>query len=93
MPDNRGAARTMAGRLLELQQTTSVAEQHLAVVGQRDAASRAPEQRAFGFKLQSLDPLADGRLRQVEPFGGTVKTAAIGNGDKGAQQVEVEHRD
>jgi hypothetical protein len=81
----------MAGCLLKLQQTTGVGEQHLAVVGQRDAAGRASEQRTFDLKLQSLDLLADGRLRQVEPFGGTVKTTAIGDGDKGAQQFEFEH--
>ena len=67
------------------------AEQHLAVVGQRDAAGRAQEQRAFGLKLQSLDLLADGRLRQVEPLGGAVETAAIGDGHEGAQQFEIQH--
>src|SRR5258707_41423 len=77
--------------LLELQQTTGVAEQHLAVVGQRDAAGRAPEQRAPGLELQPLDLLADGRLREIEPPGGPVKAAVIGDGNEGAEQFEIEH--
>src|SRR5260370_2373504 len=81
----------MAGRLVKLQQTTGVAEQHLAVVGQRDAAGRASEQRTFSLKLQSLDLLADGRLRQVEPLGRSVKAAALSHGNEGAQQLKIQH--
>jgi hypothetical protein len=32
--------------------------------------------------------LADGRLHQVEPLGGAVKAAAIGDG---TQQFEIQH--
>jgi len=35
--------------------------------------------------------LADGRLRQVEPLRGAVETAAIGDGNKGTQQLEIQH--
>jgi hypothetical protein len=34
--------------------------------------------------------LADGR-RQVEPLRGAVETAAIGHGNKGTQQLEIQH--
>jgi hypothetical protein len=34
--------------------------------------------------------LADGRLRQIEPLRGAVETAAIGHGNKGMQQFEIQ---
>jgi hypothetical protein len=80
----------MTGGLLELQETTGVCQQHLAIVGQHDTASRAVEQRTFGLKLQPLDLLADGGLRQIEPFGCTVKATAIGDGNEGTQQLEIQ---
>ncbi|HSZ50661.1 MAG TPA: hypothetical protein VK801_03750 [Caulobacteraceae bacterium] len=81
----------MTRGLLELQQLTGVAEKHLAIIGQRDTAGRAPEKRTPSLELQPLDLLADGRLRQVEPFGCAVKSTAIGDGDEGAQQLEIKH--
>lgn len=63
----------MTRGLFELQQSARVTEQHLAVIGQRDTSGRAPEQRTFGLKLQSLHLLADVRLREIEPLGGTVE--------------------
>jgi hypothetical protein len=30
-------------------------------------------------------------LRQVEPLGRAVETTAVSNGDKGAQQLEIQH--
>jgi hypothetical protein len=73
------------------QAATRIAEQHLAIVGQRDAARCPPEQGPFGLELKPLDLLAHRRLRQVEPLRGAVETAAIGHGNKGAQQLEIEH--
>jgi hypothetical protein len=81
----------MTGRFLNLQQATRVAEQHLAIVGQCDAARCPPEQGPLGFELKPLDLLAYRRLRQVEPFGRTVKAAAIHDGNEGAQQLEIQH--
>jgi hypothetical protein len=81
----------MTGRFLKLQQATRVAEQHLAIVGQRDTARCPPEQGPFGLELKRLDLLAYGRLRQVEPLRGAVETAAIGHGNKGTQQLEIEY--
>ena len=81
----------MTGRFLKLQQAARVAEQHLAVVGQRDAAGCAPKQRSLGLELKPLDLLAHGRLREVEPLGGAVEAAAIGDGNEGAQQLEFQH--
>jgi hypothetical protein len=48
----------MTGCFLKLQQPTRVAEQHLAIVGQRDAACRPPEQGPLGHELKPLDLLA-----------------------------------
>jgi hypothetical protein len=79
----------MTGRFLKLQQAARIAEQHLAIVGQRDTARCSPEQGPFGLELKPLDLLAHRRLRQVEPLGGAVETAAIGHGNKGAQQLEI----
>src|SRR4029078_346690 len=81
----------MTRRFLELQQATGVAEQHFALVGQSDAPRPAPEQWAFGLEFETLDLLAYRRLRQVEPFGCTMETAAIGDGKEGAQQLEIQH--
>jgi hypothetical protein len=39
-----------------LQQTTRVAEQHVAIVGQRGVAGRASEQSTFGLKLKPSAP-------------------------------------
>jgi hypothetical protein len=81
----------MTCRFLKLQQATRVAEQHFAIVGQRDATRCPPEQGPFGFELEPLDLLAYRRLGQVEPLRGAVETAAIGDGNEGAQQFEVQH--
>ena len=79
------------GGFLELQQATRVAEQHLPVIRQRDAARRAPEQGTLGLELQPLDLLAYRRLRQVEPLGGSMEAAAIDHGNEGSQQLEIQH--
>ena len=81
----------MTCRFFKLQQSTRVAEQHLAIVGQCDTACCPPEQGPLGLKFEPLDLLAYRRLRQVEPLGRTVKAAAIGDGNEGAQQLEVQH--
>ena len=83
--------KAMTRRLLELQQATRVAEQHFAIVGQRHAPRRAAKQWAFGLKLETLDLLAYRRLRQVEPFGRAMESAAIGHGNEGAEQLEIQH--
>src|SRR5690242_13075773 len=81
----------MARRFLELQQTTGITEQHFAVIRERHAARGAAKQRTPRLELETLDLLADGRLRQVEPFGGTMKAAAIGDGNEGPEQFEIQH--
>src|ERR1700724_1822267 len=97
VPDTRGAGQarrrqTQTGGFFELQQATRVAEQHFPVIRQRNAACRAPEQGTLGLELEPLDLLAYRRLRQVEPFGCSMETAAIGHGNEGAQQLEIQHR-
>ena len=82
--------KAMTGRFLKLQQSTRVAEQHLAIVSQCNTARCPPEQGPFGLELKPLDLLAYRRLRQVEPLSGAVETAAIGHGNEGTQQLEIE---
>jgi hypothetical protein len=74
-----------------LQHATRLAEQHFPVIGQRDAARRAPEQGTLGFEFKPLDLLAHRRLRQVEPFGRSVESTALSHRNKGAQQLEIQH--
>ena len=70
--------------------------QHAPRVGQQPNAAAVGttvlptvEQRPADIVLQPLDLLADGRLRLVDPFAGAGKTAGIHDGDKAAQQVEM----
>src|SRR6202008_2991205 len=72
----------LTGSFFELQQATRVAEQHLPVIRQLDAACRVPEQGTRCFELKSLDLLAHRRLRQVEPLGRAVKPATFSDGNK-----------
>jgi hypothetical protein len=65
-----------------LQQATRVAEQHLPVIRQRDAACRAPEQGTLGLELEPLDLLAYRRLRRIEPLDRSMEAAAIGTATK-----------
>jgi len=43
----------MTGRFLRLQQATRVAEQHLAIVGQRDTARCPTEQGPLGLEFKA----------------------------------------
>jgi hypothetical protein len=81
----------ITGYFLKLQQTTRITEQHFTVIGEPDTARRAPEQWTLGLELEALDLLTNRRLRQVEPLGRAVETTAVSNGDKGAQQLEIQH--
>src|SRR5262249_19007438 len=83
--------KAMARRFLELQQAAGIAEQHFAVVRERHAARGAAKQRTSGLELETLDLLADGRLRQVEPFGSAMEAAAIRYGNEGTEQLEIQH--
>jgi hypothetical protein len=60
VPDISGAARRPRAAS-SLQQATRVAEQHLAIVGQVDAARCPPGSRPPGLELKPLDLLAYGR--------------------------------
>src|SRR5207247_9511035 len=57
-PGQARCRKAMTRRFLELQQPTGVAEQHFAIVGQRDAPRRAPEQWASGLELETPDVLS-----------------------------------
>ena len=81
----------VASFFLELQQSPRIAEQHLAVIGQRHRSCGAAKQRPFGFKLEPLDLLADGRLGEIQLLGGAMKAAAFGDRDKRAKQFKFQH--
>src|SRR5262249_5778743 len=76
------AGQPAARRLLELQQAPGVAEEGLPVEGQRNRAGRALEQRPARLNLQTLDLLADRRLREVETLRGAAEPTGLGHGDE-----------
>jgi hypothetical protein len=82
-------SQAQTGSFFELQQPTCVAEQHLPLIRQRNAACRTPEQGALGYELKPLDLLAHRRLRQVEPLGRAVEAPAFGYGNKRAQAIRI----
>src|ERR1700730_13519196 len=80
-PHRRGQprrAQARAGRLLELQQATRVAEQHLPVIRQRDAACRAPEQG--GGDPRTKTPLASGNESDLATGYGRLTRSESGRG-------------
>ena len=49
------------------------------------------EQRPARLKLEALDLLAHSGLGEMQPLGRATETAALGDGDEGTEEVEVEH--
>jgi hypothetical protein len=82
----------MARRFLKLQQAARIAQQHLTFVRQRHGPRATEEQRPGRLTLEALDLLAHRGLGEMQPLGRATETAALGDGDEGAQEVEVEHR-
>ena len=99
--DGRGDAQR-AGRLvlvlgqlgldaLELDQhVMRGAEQHLALLGQHQAARVAVEQRHADILLERADLPRDRRLRQMQLLGGMGERASLRRGVKHAQLVPVQ---
>lgn len=62
-----------------------------ASVRQFDASRQAPEERRADDRLQLGDLLAERRLLDAEPFGGTGHVPLIGNGNGIAQVSKLDH--
>jgi hypothetical protein len=77
------------------QNAPRIGEQPFAGVRQCHAPAAtavAREQRATERMLKPLDLLTDGGLGPVNALARAGKAAGVDNGDKTAQQVEIEHK-
>ncbi|MNQ84573.1 hypothetical protein D3C85_997070 [compost metagenome] len=72
-------------RLTAGQQTPGVLQHQFALAGQAELAAAALHQRAIEVPFQGLDAAAEGRLAEVDRFGGAAKTAVIGQCDEVAK--------
>ena len=70
-----------------------VAQEGLARRGQLDAAARALEQRAAELGLERANLLAERRLGDVQPRGGTPEVQLLGDGDEIAKLAEFHDLD
>ena len=75
---------------VELDDAARVIEQALAVFGQLRGAAVAREDRPLETLLQPLHLHRDGGLGLVHDLGGFGEAAGLGDGDEGAQLVDVE---
>jgi hypothetical protein len=90
-PPGDGGGHQPAHRLvIQGQQAAGVAEQRLAVPGERDGAAGAAEERAADDLLQPLDAQADGGLGEAERLAGGRESARLGDEHEAAQQIEIE---
>ncbi|MNH28817.1 hypothetical protein D3C79_890080 [compost metagenome] len=76
---------------MQRQDGTRIACQPRTCWRQADRAGGALQQFLPGFALEPPNVRADRRLRQVQPFGSTGKTTAVGNGKQATQKDSIEH--
>ena len=77
---------------VELDDAARVVEQPLAVLGELGGAAVAREDRLAEPLLEPLHLHRHGRLGLVHDVGGAGEAAGLGNGDEGAQLVDVDER-
>ena len=65
------------------------AEQHLALLGQHQAAGMAVEERDLQLLLERADLPADGRLAHAQRLTGMGEAAGLGGGMKDAELIPV----
>ncbi len=85
------APQHVAGLLGQGQDSSSVRQQPLAILGRRHLLADAVQQRAAEIVLKALDLLTDGGLGAVNPLPGPGEPPGFDDGYKAAQQVEIEH--
>ena len=90
--DNLGNDELRHHLAVDRQQPAGIAEQHLAIRGQRHRTRVAREHRAAKNVLQLLDLHGDGRRRAEHRIGGGGEAAGLGNRHESAQNVEIEQR-
>src|SRR5262249_29306885 len=76
---------------VEFDDPARVVEQALSVVGQLRCAAIAREDRALQSFFEPLHLHRNGGLSLVHDLGGLGEAAGFGNGDEGAQLVDIEH--
>ena len=81
-----------AGVVQHVQDLIGPRQQGAAGLGQPDFAAQAIEQAHLQLLLQPGDALADGRLRQVQPFTGTGEAAGLGNGYESIEVGQIHRR-
>jgi hypothetical protein len=82
-PALAGDALAQLVRLVE--DAHGVGERRLAGARQTHAALATDEERLAQLLLERLDLVADGRLRQVQPLGGTGEVEGLGDHAKGTE--------
>lgn len=73
------------------QDHVGVADEHVAGLGEPDAAGVALDERRGRLALESGDLLGDGRLREVQRIGGGGEGSAGGNLSENLQSADFEH--
>jgi hypothetical protein len=84
-----GGAHRLAAVLDRGQHRLGERQEGAAGFGQLHPAAHALEQRRAQLLLDQTDAPADRRLRAVEPAGGAGEAAELGDGDEGADLVDV----
>ena len=72
-----------------LQQLFGFGQQHFAGAGEGHAAVGAGKQRRADVGFEGFDLGGNGRLGEKQLFGGLGEVLGVGDGDKGAQLVDV----
>ena len=90
--DNVGNDELRHHLAVDRQQPAGIAEQHLAIRGQRHRTGVAREHGAAENVLQLLDLHGDGRRRAEDGIGRGGEAAGLGDRHESAQNVEVEQR-
>jgi len=88
-----GAGLQIAHRIVAVleggQRRLGMGQEGAAGLGQAGAAAHALEQRGAELVLELVDAAADRRLRAVQPLPGAREAAGLGNGEEGADLVDV----
>src|SRR5262249_44883769 len=82
----------LACLLLEREDAPRVGEEALALLGRRGLLLAVPVQQRIAERLlETPDLLAHGRLSSVDAFARAGEATGVDNGDKAAQELEVQH--
>ena len=83
------APEPLLGLLEEGEDAPRIGQQHLALLGELDAARVAQDELRADLILEALDVKADRRLREIDLARSLGEAAGVADGDEGAQQDRV----